>query len=248
MASYKIVIPARYASTRLPAKLLKNINGKPLLYYTYQSALQSKACEVVIATDDKRIFEAAKNFGASVVMTCDKHTSGTDRIAEVSRILNWVGDEIVVNLQGDEPQTPAEILDQVADNLQQNTQCSMATLCTPITNESEWQNPNVVKVVKDNNSHALYFSRGNIPYCREPSEKALHKKNIYRHLGIYAYRVKLLKAFTQWQPAPLEQIERLEQLRMLYYGQKIHLDIAKVIPGVGVDTEDDLAKLIQRLA
>ena len=247
MQAYKIVIPARYASTRLAAKLLKNINGKPLLYYTYQSALKANASEVVIATDDQRIFDVAKAFGASVIMTSDQHTSGTDRIAEVSRILNWVGNEIVVNLQGDEPLTPAEILDQVADNLANNNQCSMATLCTPITNDADWQNANVVKVIRDHQNQAIYFSRATIPYCREPQEKPLQLKSSFRHIGIYAYRVQLLQAFTQWKPAPLEQIERLEQLRVLFYGQKIHVDVAKVLPGIGVDTEDDLQNLISKL-
>ncbi len=243
LRSYKIVIPARYASTRLPAKLLSEVNGKPLLFYTWQCAQQAQASEVVIATDDQRIFEVAKGFGASVVMTQKDHQSGTDRIAEVSKIFNWVGDEIVVNLQGDEPLTPPEILDQVAANLQANPACAMATLCTPIENQDDWQNPNIVKVVRDHLQQAVYFSRAPIPFCREKSEQKLLQQQQFRHVGIYAYRVALLQAFSNWQPSPLEKIERLEQLRILYYGQKIHVDIAQALPGHGVDTEEDLQRL-----
>ena len=139
--------------------------------------------------------------------------------------------------------TPPEILDQVAANLQANPACAMATLCTPIDNNKDWQNPNIVKVVRDHLQQAVYFSRAPIPFCREKSEQSLLQQQQFRHIGIYAYRVALLQAFSRWQPSPLEQIERLEQLRILYYGQKIHVDIAQALPGHGVDTEEDLQRL-----
>lgn len=242
MTAYHIVIPARYASTRFPGKPLQDINGKTMLEHVYQVAKKSSASCIVIATDDQRIFDAAKTFCDDVLMTSDKHQSGTDRLAEVCELKRWRDDEIVVNLQGDEPLTPPELLHQVADNLHQHSTAAIATLTTPIVDADDVDDPNVVKVVSDINGYALYFSRASIPFQRDAKGK-IDEAELQRHLGIYAYRVSFLNAYSQMPQCPLETIEKLEQLRAMYYGHKIHTQQAASLPGPGIDTPEDLDKM-----
>ena len=239
---FKVVIPARYASTRFEGKPLVDICGKPMLQYVYECAIQSGAQQVIIATDDERIKNAAEGFGAEVCMTSAEHTSGTDRLAEVSLKYQWDLNDIVVNLQGDEPLTPPSILRQVALNLADHSRAGIATLSTRIQSADDVLDPNIVKVVTDAEGYALYFSRSVIPYNRELSNQFTDTdaRNYKRHLGIYAYRVSFLHAYTNMQACVLENMEKLEQLRALYSGIAIHVDDAVDLPGPGVDTPDDL--------
>ena len=245
---FTVVIPARYASTRLPAKPLKEIAGKPMIQHVYERACESLASQVIIATDDARIEAVAKSFGAQVCMTSADHTSGTDRLQEVVAQLGLADDEIVVNVQGDEPLIPAQVINQVAQNLSLMRYASMATLSEPIYSFADFRNPNIVKVVADVKGRALYFSRAPIPWPRDHFAKAdvnTLPENFpaQRHIGIYAYRVGLLHKFVTWQPAPLEKIESLEQLRVMWNGEIIHIAEAIVaVPG-GVDTEEDLQRI-----
>jgi 3-deoxy-manno-octulosonate cytidylyltransferase (CMP-KDO synthetase) len=246
--NFTVVIPARYASTRLPAKPLREIAGKPMIQHVYERACESLAQQVIIATDDVRIEAIAKKFGAQVCMTSVEHTSGTDRLHEVVASLGLADDEIVVNVQGDEPLIPSQVINQVAQNLASMQNASMATLSEPIHSMSDFRNPNVVKVVADSDGRALYFSRAPIPWPRD------HFANLnvtelpinfpaQRHIGIYAYRVGLLHKFVSWQVAPLERLESLEQLRVMWNGHLIHIAEAIVpVPG-GVDTEEDLQRV-----
>ena len=246
--SFTVVIPARYASTRLPAKPLKEIAGKPMIQHVYERACESGAANVIVATDDVRIEEAAKKFGAKVCMTSVNHTSGTDRLQEVVSQLKLADDATVVNVQGDEPLIPAQVINQVAANLAAMTSASMATLSEPIHSLEDFRNPNIVKVVADAQGKALYFSRAPIPWPRDHFASAdvqgLPDGFIaQRHIGIYAYRVALLNRFVTWAPAPLEKIESLEQLRVLWNSEIIHVAQSIVaVPG-GVDTEEDLARI-----
>ncbi len=241
MSAYHIVIPARYASTRFPGKPLQVIHGKTMLQHVYDVAKKSSAKSVVIATDDQRILEVANGFCGQVLMTSDQHQSGTDRLAEVCELMQWRDDEIVVNLQGDEPLTPVELLTQVADNLQRHEEASIATLTTPIHDAAEVSDPNIVKVVSDHQGMALYFSRATIPFQRDAELSA--EARYHRHLGIYAYRVAFLNAYSQLPQCELEVIEKLEQLRAMYYGYKIHTQQATSLPGPGIDTPEDLIKI-----
>lgn len=244
--SFKVVIPARYASTRFPGKPLIDIAGKPMLQHVYETAQRSGAEQVIIATDDDRIQEVAEAFGASVCMTSPTHPSGTDRLAEVSLKYDWASDEIVVNLQGDEPLTPPEILKQVALNLADHPRAGMATLSTAIQRVEDVVDPNIVKVVTDAAGYALYFSRAAIPWDRDSTEPQLGDSRVYqRHLGIYAYRVSFLHAYTNMETCPIESLEKLEQLRALYSGVAIHVDEAIKLPGPGIDTPDDLQVVTQ---
>jgi len=242
MTDYNIVIPARYASTRFPGKPLVVINGKTMLEHVYAVAKQSTAKTIVIATDDPRIKSAADKFCDNVLMTSDQHQSGTDRLAEVCEIMQWKDDEIVVNLQGDEPLTPPELLHQVATNLHDYQDCAMATLTTPIHEKCEINDPNIVKVVSDINGYALYFSRSAIPFQRENNEPTAVNQ-YFRHLGIYAYRVEFLNNYHQMPQCAVETIEKLEQLRAMYHGYKIHTQQAVKLPGPGIDTPEDLNKV-----
>ena len=239
--SFKVVIPARYGSTRLPGKPLLPIAGKPMLAHVHVHAQQSGADEVVIATDDSRIEDAARSFGATVCMTAATHTSGTDRIAEVVETLGWDDDDIVVNVQGDEPLLPPALIAQVAGGLAANADAAVATLAYPINDRQEWQDPNVVKVVLDRDGYALYFSRATVPYDRDGHSTA--PDIALRHLGLYAYRSGFLRTYGALEPAPLETIEKLEQLRVLWSGLKIHVGIAGERPGPGVDTVEDLERV-----
>lgn len=239
--SFKVVIPARYASTRLPGKPLLPLAGRPMLQHVYERAMQSGADEVVIATDDRRIESAAGDFGAVTCMTAVTHTSGTERIAEVATKSGWTDDCIVVNLQGDEPLMPPALISQVAAGLAQHDDAVVATLACPLTDRQEWQDPNVVKTVLDRDGYALYFSRAPVPYDRDGDADA--GQAALRHLGLYAYRVDFLQAYGTLEPSPLERIEKLEQLRVLWHGMRIHVGIAQQRPGPGVDTQADLERV-----
>ena len=238
IADFKIVIPARYASARLPGKPLLDIAGKPMVIRVAEQAAKSGASEVVIATDFEKIMQAASEHNIKAVMTDINHASGTDRIAEVAQILGWTDDEIVVNVQGDEPLIDPELIKEVAQHLANSQDAVMATACHAIHDEASMINPNIVKVVMDANSNALYFSRAPIPYPRDD----VFKQNIqaYRHIGIYAYRVGFLKKYAELSVTELEKIESLEQLRVLYHGYKIGVTITQNAPASGVDTQADL--------
>ncbi|MEE4360522.1 MAG: 3-deoxy-manno-octulosonate cytidylyltransferase [Pseudomonadales bacterium] len=251
--SFRIVIPARYASSRLPGKPLASIAGRPMIAHVWARACESRAQEVVIATDDARVYDAVASLGAEAEMTAVDHASGTDRIEEVARRRGWPDDCVVVNVQGDEPLMPAAVIDQVAANLLTNPDAGMATLCEPINRGVDLANPNVVKVVADARGFALYFSRAPIPWDRErfqggPGDGPLSSAGAWRrHLGIYAYRVGLLHRFVTWPPAPLEQLEFLEQLRPMHQGVRIHVeDACATVPG-GIDTPEDLERVRARL-
>jgi 3-deoxy-manno-octulosonate cytidylyltransferase (CMP-KDO synthetase) len=239
--SFKVVIPARYGSTRLPGKPLLPLAGRPMLQHVYERAMQSGADEVVIATDDRRIESAAGNFGAVACMTATTHASGTERIAEVAAQSGWADDCIVVNLQGDEPLMPPALISQVATGLAQHGDAVVATLACPLADRQEWQDPNVVKAVLDRDGYALYFSRAPVPFDRDGDADA--GQTALRHLGLYAYRVDFLQAYGTLEPSPLERIEKLEQLRVLWHGMRIHVGIAQQRPGPGVDTQADLERV-----
>ena len=247
--SYTIIIPARYASTRLAGKPLIDIGGKPMIQHVWEQASRSGAERVIIATDDPRIEDAAKAFGADVCMTSAGHATGTDRLQEVVSHLQLPDDHIVVNVQGDEPLIPPAVIDQVATNLGNCPVAAVATLSHPITDTDELFDPNAVKVISDGQGLALYFSRAPIPWNRDgfaydAGHSTLPSALSYqRHLGIYAYRVGLLNRFVTWSEAPLEQVEKLEQLRVLWNGERIHVTEACEVPPAGVDTEADLARV-----
>jgi len=236
-APYVICIPARYQSSRLPGKPLCDIAGKSLIQRVYEQATQSQAESVLIATDDQRIADACKLFSAEVVMTSSDHPSGTDRLAEVAAQKGWDDNQIVVNLQGDEPFMPSQLLDLVAQSLARANDCAMATLCKPLNEDGDdINNPNCVKVVLGVSQRALYFSRAAVGFDRDKKGQS----GAYHHLGLYAYRVAYLKKFAASSPTPLEQKERLEQLRALEMGESIYVDITTQNTGLGIDTAADL--------
>ena len=239
---FKVVIPARYASTRLPGKPLLELAGRPMLQHVHERSLQSGANEVIIATDDQRIADAAQGFDATVCMTSTRHSSGTERLAEVAAVQGWDDDDIVVNVQGDEPLIPAVIITQLANDLAKHTDAPVATLAYPIQSTDEAADPHVVKVVLDRQGYALYFSRASIP-CHRDNPRVDASATALRHIGLYAYRAGFLKHYMEMEPSPLESIEKLEQLRVLWHGMKIHVGIASEIPGHGVDTREDLARV-----
>jgi 3-deoxy-manno-octulosonate cytidylyltransferase (CMP-KDO synthetase) len=247
MTDFVVVIPARYASTRLPGKPLREINGKPMIEHVFQRGRESGARDVVIATDDERIGEAAEDFGATVCMTGDKHRSGTERIAEVADLMDWHDETIVINLQGDEPAMPPQLIDQCAALLDESS-ADLATLASPILSDEDFGNPNVVKVIRDNNGFAIYFSRATIPYPRDAARLADARAAALHHHGIYAYRCGVLRRLVASDPSPLELAEHLEQLRALSLGMSIRVGVPAVRPGAGVDTEDDLVAAALELA
>lgn len=244
---FTVVIPARFASSRLPGKPLQDIAGKPMIQHVWEQARKSSARQVVVATDDVRIVEGCKAFGADVLLTRVEHNSGTDRLAEVAMALGLSSDAIVVNVQGDEPLIPASIIDQVAANLAANPQARMATLAEPIEDAAALFNPNVVKVVADKAGLALTFSRAPLAWARDAfaaSRDALPTGVPYRrHIGIYAYRAGFLHDFVAWGPCWLENTECLEQLRALWNGVRIHVADALEAPPAGVDTAEDLERV-----
>ncbi len=248
--SFAVVIPARYASSRLPGKPLLEIAGKPMVQRVWERAARAGASEVIIATDDERIEMVCEDFGAEVVMTSAEHPSGTDRLQEVAKRRSWDDSQIVVNVQGDEPLIPPALIRQVADNLAAQPAASIATLCEPVSTLEELTNPNAVKVVTDSTGLALYFSRATIPWPRDAfasSAESMPAGAWFRHIGIYAYRAAFLHRYVTWPPAPLEQLEQLEQLRALYNGERIHVAAACEPVPAGVDTQADLDAVRQRL-
>lgn len=245
---YRIVIPARYGSTRLPGKPLLEIAGKPMLQWVHERASACSAREVVIATDDERIMQLAAGFGATAVLTARDHPSGTDRIAEVAASRGWGEDEVVVNLQGDEPGMPAALVEQVAGLLLERPHADIATLATPVRDRDEYFDPNAVKVVTDHDGRALYFSRAPIPWYRDPAGLEGPVIGARRHLGLYAYRVSALRRLAGLAPSPLERAEQLEQLRALAHGMSIVVGEAARRPGPDVNTAEDLARAAAALA
>lgn len=246
---FKVVIPARFGSSRLPGKPLLDIGGRPLLAHVVDRARESGADEIVVATDDQRIVAAAESLGALVMLTSAAHESGTERIAEVIARSGWHEEVPVVNLQGDEPFMPAGLVKQVANDLIEHPQAPMATLCAPIDDPLEIVNPNTVKVVIDSAGYAVYFSRAAIPWDREcfplqPGDEA--PEGYLRHIGLYAYRAGFVSRYTDWPVSPLETVERLEQLRVLWHGERIHVSITHEDTGVGVDTALDLERARRR--
>ncbi len=246
-SAFTVVIPARYASSRLPGKPLQEIAGKPMIQHVWQQACKSSAQRVLVATDDARIVEVCRGFGAEVLLTRAEHNSGTDRLAEVAVALGLAADAIVVNVQGDEPLIPPAIIDQVAANLAAHPEAAIATLAEPIDEAAALFNPNVVKVVSDLNGLALTFSRAPLPWARDAfavdRERLPAAVPYRRHIGIYAYRTQFLHDFVAWGPCWLEDTECLEQLRALWHGVRIHVADALQAPPAGVDTPDDLERV-----
>lgn len=245
MTPFHVVIPARYASTRLPGKVLRPLAGRPMVEHVWQRASASGAASVTIATDERRVADAAEAFGAAVCLTRADHASGTDRIAEVVQTGGWGDDTVVVNVQGDEPLMPPALIAQVAQALAGRADADVATARTAIGDEHSWRDPNIVKVVVDSRDVALYFSRAPIPWPREgwKGEPAA-----WRHLGIYAYRVRTLRRLSALPPCALERSEALEQLRAQWHGMRIVVVAAQAVPGAGVDTAADLARVEALLA
>lgn len=249
MVNYRIVIPARMESQRLPGKPLIRIAGRPLIEHVYRRACEASARSVVIATDSAEIRNAAEGFGADVIMTSADHASGSDRIAECIQIRGWSGDVLIVNLQGDEPLMPASLINQVATDLANHKDASITTLAYPLESSDNETDPNIVKVVLDREGYAMYFSRAPVPWHRDPGETGDGMEGVnpvLHHVGLYAYRAGFLKHFSELEQAPLEVFEKLEQLRALWHGFRIHVGITAEVPGPGVDTREDLV-LVERL-
>lgn len=245
--SFHVVIPARYASSRLPAKPLADIAGKPMVVRVVERALESRAASVVVATDHAQIADAVRAYGHAAVLTREDHPSGTDRIAEVAALSGWGPDDVVVNLQGDEPLVEPELIRRVAHELLLDAEASIATASHAITDAADFFNPNVVKVVCDSRCRALYFSRAPIPWARdafalsrEQLPAGLHPQ---RHVGLYAYRVGFLARYAELAPAPEERLESLEQLRALWHGYRIRVATNVSAPAPGVDTPEDLERV-----
>lgn len=246
MLDFVVVIPARYASTRLPGKVLAEIAGKPMVVHVADRATESGAMDIVVATDDERIAAATAAHGYPFAMTRSDHASGTDRIAEVVAQRGWSDQTIVVNVQGDEPRLLPGLIRAVAEQLAAHKDAAIATACHPIHSAEELLDPNAVKVVLDHEGYALYFSRAPIPWPRDAFAKNRSQLPqglpVYRHLGLYAYRAGFLKTYSQLAPAPIEVFERLEQLRALWHGHRIACAITDSAPDTGVDTPQDLEK------
>jgi 3-deoxy-manno-octulosonate cytidylyltransferase (CMP-KDO synthetase) len=236
--AFHVIIPARLQSTRLPGKVLLPIADKPMLQHVYERAVLSGALSVVIATDDNRVADTARAFGAKVCMTNPAHSNGTARIEEAIRLLAWPEDTVVVGVQADEPMMPPSLIQQVAGNVLVHPQASMTTLSMPIEHSDDLHNSNVVKVVTDKDGYALYFSRAPIPFARDSGSDLPHPYPL-RHVGLYAYRAGFLQQYIAWPPAPVETVESLEQLRVLWNGHRIHVALAQEPPGIGVDTQED---------
>lgn len=243
---FLVVIPARLGSTRLPRKPLADIGGKPMVIRVAERAQLSQAQSVVVATDSPEIQAACDEHRIECLLTSPDHPTGTDRIAEVAQLLKLPADTLVVNVQGDEPLIPPELINQVAQTLAENMSCAISTVAVAITDPSEISNPNVVKVVLNRSGEALYFSRSTIPFVRDPDGMA--NVTHLRHLGIYAYRADFLQAYTRLEPAPPEQAEALEQLRALWNGYRIAVHTATEAPPAGVDTAEDLERVRRILA
>lgn len=245
---FTAIIPARYASTRFPGKPLTLIKGKPMIQHVYERCVEANAQRVVVATDSQQIAETVAAFGGQYCMTSKHHESGTSRIAEVLNQLSIDDNEVIVNVQGDEPFIPAANIQQVANNLMLFSQAKMTTLCEPIIALDDMLNPNVVKVVADKHNFALYFSRAPIPFERDSiaqDEMPLNYTHGYRHIGLYGYRAGFIREYLAMTATSLEHIEKLEQLRVLWHGHKIHIEQAKEPGPIGIDTPEDLARINQ---
>lgn len=244
---FVVVIPARYASTRLPGKPLRMLAGSPMIEHVYRRASESGADDVIIATDDERIVHAAGAFGARACMTDPSHPSGTDRLAEIARLMNYADDQVLVNLQCDEPLMPPALIRQVAEDLTSDPQASIATLCERIETAGELFDPHIVKVVMDRDGYAIYFSRAVVPWDRDAfaatTEELPAGAVHHRHIGLYAYRAGFIQEYVNWTPCVLERMEALEQLRALWHGHRIHVVTACERAGHGVDTERDLERV-----
>ena len=247
MTDFTVVIPARHASTRLPGKMLAAIGGKPMVVHVAERARASGALEVIVATDHADIADAVARHGFAVAITRQDHPSGTDRIAEVAAQRHFAPDAIVVNVQGDEPLIDPASIRVVAHQLASQPDASVATLCAPLDDAAQFANPNIVKVVLDKHGNALYFSRAPIPYARDAFAHGIvtlpAELPAYRHIGIYAYRAAFLASYSRLAPAPLEQFEALEQLRVLWHGHRISVAMTNTAPHAGVDTAADLARV-----
>lgn len=247
MTPFRVVIPARYASIRLPGKPLADICGKPMVVRVLERARASGALSVCVATDHQAVFDAVHSAGGEVLMTCADHVSGTDRLAEVVDTLGWHDDEIVVNVQGDEPLIDPELIASVAQALAASPDAAVATAAHPITDASTMFDPNAVKVVCDAHGYAMYFSRAPIPWARDAfahgRESLPQGFPVQRHVGLYAYRVAFLRRYAQLAPSPLEHWEALEQLRVLWHGERIVVAAMAAAPAAGVDTAEDLARV-----
>jgi 3-deoxy-manno-octulosonate cytidylyltransferase (CMP-KDO synthetase) len=247
---FHIVIPTRFAASRLPGKPLLSIGDRPLIQWVWQCAQASGAASVTVATDDARIRDAAQRFGAEVVMTSPQHASGTDRIAEVVRAKGYAADDVVVNLQGDEPMMPPAVVRQVAEALRARPQVDVATAVAPILSLAEFLDPSCVKALRALDGQALYFSRAPVPWPRDDASTGRPARfaGAWRHIGIYAYRVRSLLELASWPPTMLEETEKLEQLRALEHGMRIHLVALAEAPPAGVDTPEDLERVRASLA
>ena len=246
MTGFVVVIPARYASVRLPGKPLREIAGKPMIEHVYRRGQESDASDVVIATDDARIAERAEAFGAVVCMTGDQHNSGSERIAEVCDILDWNDDVVIVNLQGDEPAMPSSLINQCAALLD-DPAADIGTLASPLATQEDFHDPNVVKVIVDDDNDAIYFSRAAIPYARNPAAANAAMQAALHHHGIYSYRAGVLRTLVNAPASDIEHVEHLEQLRALSLGMRIRVGIPASPPGAGVDTEADLERVAAEL-
>jgi len=253
-AEFGVIIPARFASKRLPGKPLLDLGGKPMVVRVMELAARAGAVFAVVATDDERVVEAVTAAGGEAVLTSPEHETGTDRLAEIARRMRLEPELVVVNLQGDEPTLPAELVRRVAETLLQEPEASLATLATPIKHRRELFDPNVVKVVLDQAGRALYFSRAPVPWLRDefagenPRDvsRPLPEDTFLRHVGLYAYRVSTLLALSQTRPTTLERAESLEQLRALWLGMKIQVAVVPELPAPGVDTAEDATR-VQKL-
>jgi len=247
--SFKVVIPARYGSSRFPGKPLTRIAGEPMIRHVWQRAVESGAESVIVATDDHSIRTHCEQFGARVCMTSPSATSGTDRVAEVVSQLGWTDEDVIVNLQGDEPLMPLSAIRDVADQLLNEASADVGTLCWPIESTEELMDPNVVKVVMARSGSALYFSRAPIPWDRDHpagrdvSAEGQMPRAVYRHIGLYAYRAGVLARLAKEPPCELEEIESLEQLRALWIGLRIQVAQAAEMPGPGVDVPEDVERV-----
>lgn len=244
--AFRVVIPARYASSRLPGKPLADIGGQPMVVRVVERALQAGAESVVVATDDARVQQAVETAGYQAIMTATTHESGTERLVEVAETLGWSADTLVVNVQGDEPLIAPALIRQTAQRLDLHGDAVMATLAHPIHDHADFINPNVVKVVASEAGYALYFSRAPIPWPRDAflgQQSMPPALGALRHIGLYAYRAGFLHTYARLAASPLERFEMLEQLRVLWHGYRISLGVADAAPAPGVDTADDLARV-----
>jgi len=242
---FRVIIPARFESTRLPGKVLIDIKGKPMVQHVYERAVESGAEHVLVATDDQRVVDAVESFGGNVCLTSSEHQSGTERLAEAVEALDCEDDEVIIGLQADEPLMPADVIRQLAESLDEHDNVKIASICQPITDESELFDPHSVKVVLNRRHFAMYFSRAPIPWDRDSfSDPATAKPtdHHFRHVGIYGYRASFLREYVDWSDSPIETMESLEQLRILWHGGRILMNISKKVIPPGVDTQADLKK------